>query len=150
MHRLTLLDEEALNRLHQNLTSDFTAIVLLTEPEGKLRVISSLGRRSERTSKLAFRPSQGIAQHVFKYGRKYMIDGSSLDLSGLRQACPLLLAERLKSIIAVPILHNKLPVGLIITGHRSNYTFTDTDIKRAQNEANVISQSINAFYPVSP
>ncbi|MCM3784624.1 GAF domain-containing protein [Neobacillus mesonae] len=150
MHRLTPMDEEALYRIHRHINSDFSAIVLLTEPGGRLRVISSIGSRSERTGKLAFRPNQGIAQHVFKYGRSYMIDEASMDRTGLLKTCPLLLAERLSSIIAVPILQHKLPIGLIVTGRRSNFTFSSQDIECAKHEAEAISQSVDALSPLSP
>lgn len=143
MQCLSPAEEYIVEQLQHSLHADFTAILLLSKTDGKLHVIFQMGSRSKRTSKLAFKTNEGIAAPVFKSGRSFISSMNSEPASLLFHTCPLLLAERLTSIISVPLLQDQTPVGILITGLRNHSRpFHPSEIQVVEREADQLSTSM--------
>ena len=150
MQRLSPAEECTIEQLQLSLHTDFTAILLLSKTDGKLHVIFQIGSRSKRTAKLAFKTNEGIAAPVFKSGRSFTSSVDSDNASRLFHTCPLLLAERLTSVISVPLLQDQTPVGILITGIRSSSrTFHLSEIQTVQLEARQLSSSMTNILNVT-
>ncbi|WP_211747120.1 GAF domain-containing protein [Paenibacillus sp. Marseille-Q4541] len=143
MQHLSPAEEHALNQMQLSLNTDFTAILLLSKTDGKLHVIFHIGSRSKRTGKLSFKTNEGIAEPVFKSGRVFSASFNTSHAAPLFHSCPLLLAERLTSIISVPLFQSQSLIGLLLTGTRyHSRTFHHNEIQHVQKEASNLSSSM--------
>lgn len=150
MQSLSPAEECIVEQLQHSLHADFTAVLLLSKTDGKLHVIFQIGSRSKRTSKLAFKTNQGIAAPVFKSGRSFVSSITSDSTSLLFHTCPLLLAERLTSIISVPLLQDQTTVGILIAGIRSTTrTLHSSEIQVVQREADRLTSSMTSLLNVT-
>lgn len=108
--------------------SDIAALAWLEGREQRIRWLHMSGNDNERSKYIAHRTNQGIAGTVIRTGRPFSIDASPAELSKARKDDPLMLAEKLLSVIAVPIVQHGEVRGVLLAGKRTENAYTGADI----------------------
>lgn len=127
-----------LEQVRQQLSCDFSAVARLDRGENRIRWECVSGNISTRLFQMSKKPGSGISGHVVRYGRPIVLDASTPNLEQERNKYPIMLAERLNSIIAVPLHRNEQIEGALIAGNREKRRFTPKDLSLAESMARTL------------
>jgi nitrogen regulatory protein A len=121
--------KEELERLLAATGSDFAAYAAPDGREPLWRWVYACGGTSDRLLRLAVRPGRGIAGAALRTGRAVVL-GRHRNAAGLRmEDTALLLAERLESVAAAPVLIDAAPIGLVLLGSRSERDYDQAAVR---------------------
>ncbi len=116
--------EASLSELRRLTATDFAAIAWL-DTEQMIRWKYASGNRNDRYKRIVLRFGKGIAGKVMSSGRPMILDSFSPKSGDDPREYPILLAEGLKSIVAVPITTNERVKGVLLVGCRTARVFED-------------------------
>ncbi|MGO4888053.1 GAF domain-containing protein [Anaerobacillus sp. MEB173] len=120
--------ETTLTSLRNQTSSDFSALASFDKVKREIRWIFVSGNKNERYKKMMLKPGVGIAGKVIRFGHTIVIDKNVPDLDNQRLNSPIMLAEELCSVVAVPVMVNNKISAVLLVGHRSDREYTENDI----------------------
>ncbi|MET3292320.1 GAF domain-containing protein [Brevibacillus fluminis] len=113
-----------LSWLRDETNADFAAIALMEEHEQRMRWQYASGNRNERYKKIIF-SRKGMIGNVLRSGRLMMIPSFFPKSGDDPSEYAILLAEGLKSAVAVPVMHEESICGVLLVGCRQIRVFTE-------------------------
>ncbi|RAP75803.1 GAF domain-containing protein [Paenibacillus montanisoli] len=128
-----------LHELREAIGSDFCSLGVLQGEERLLYWISASGNRSDRFRQILELPAKGLSGTVLKVGRAMTFQAESLLTSRQLQDYPIMLAEGLQSVIAVPLLEGSYTTGVLLTGDRKPRIYSLNEKACLQEASKVIA-----------
>ncbi|MFX3648231.1 MAG: GAF domain-containing protein [Paenibacillus sp.] len=114
--------QEMIDGLRLNTASDFCGLACLNGT--MLRWKYTSGASNERVKRMEMRPGQDLVGTALRTGRTARSDAQSTG-DHTPGRCPLMLAERLVSAIAVPVFQEgSMPGAVLLVGSRLPCTFS--------------------------
>lgn len=135
--------ETAVRRAQQLLGSDTAGLALLHEPTGEVRWELLAGANSDEFKSLRLRLGQCVAGKAILSGEPVIIEDVEPDAENVRATHPLLAIENLRGALVVPVRIAGKPIGALMVGHRTPYTFQLNDLKLLMSLANQLAVAIN-------
>ena len=114
---------DALSTIGRILSVNSVAILLADEAGEELVARAAIGLREEMSVGIGIRTGEGMAGQVLKT-REPLVVG---DLSAVHVVNPVLLGSGLRSVVAVPMLREGCPLGVMWAGSYERDRFTDAD-----------------------
>lgn len=124
MENGTLSISGMLSSLRAETHTDFAAIALMEQPEQQLRWRYASGSRNERYKKIMLN-RKGMIGNVLRSGRLMMIPSFFPKSGDDPSEYAILLAEGLKSVVAVPVMREETICGVLLVGCRQIRMFTE-------------------------
>ncbi|WP_458463437.1 GAF domain-containing protein [Paenibacillus sp.] len=125
--------QEMIDGLCQNTVSDFCGIACVSG--SMLRWKHTSGASNERVKRMEMRPGQDLVGTALRTGRTALLDAQS-NGDYIPARCPLMLAERLVSAIAVPMFQEgSVPDAVLLLGSRQPCTFSPDIIMQTEQVA---------------
>lgn len=121
--------EVSLSELRRLTSADFVSMAWAETNEYIIRWKYASGNRNDRYKRIVLRLGKGIAGKVISSGRPMILDSFSLKSGDDPREYPILLAESLKSTLAVPVIINDRVKGVLLIGCRYARRFGDEDIE---------------------
>lgn len=121
--------ETSLSELRRLTATDFAAIAWLDDTNRTIRWRYASGNRNDRYKRIVLRYGKGIAGKVINSGRPMVLDFFTPKSGDDPREYPILLAEGLKSIVAVPITRDERAKGVLLVGCRVSRTFEDNEVE---------------------
>lgn len=137
--------EASLSDLRRLTATDFAAIAWLDNELIRWKYAS--GNRNDRYKRIVLRFGKGIAGKVMSSGRPMILDSFTPKSGDDPREYPILLAEGLKSIVAVPITTNERVKGVLLVGCREDRQFEEDVVELVMN---VSEQMETMLRPISP
>lgn len=125
-----------MEKVRHYLRFDFIKVAFIeTEIEHmKYQPVYALGNRSDKYMRIVLQKRIGLAGLVIKTGRSHYIRNVAEEISPEnRLRYPIILAEGLKSLGAVPIFHQHEVVGVVLAGYRTVNKMTESTIAEFEN-----------------
>lgn len=119
--------KEALRTLRRDLGYDFAAFASVThDHHSLLSWVSASGNRSDKYRRIVLEPGKGIAGVVYRKGKPIIINDvrEKLDHHELVEA-PILLAEDLSSLAALPLFFSGKTEGVLLLALRRKVNITE-------------------------
>lgn len=107
--------------------SDFAALAKPASQYSMLKWDAVIGSRSERTSKMKPKSGVGLGGMSLRHGIRYQANRS--ENPSMLSECPVMLAEKLVSGIAFPVISTADTVsGILLLGRREDLPFASQEI----------------------
>ena len=136
--------ENELNCLRESTSSDFSAIAWMDSPEDKLiRWKLTSGKSNEKYKSIVKKPGRGLAGTVIRMGSPLVLDQTIPEINELRFKYSIMLAEKLKSAIGVPINVGGVPRGVLLIGSRSEVIYPKEVLDEVKGSVNRIVTFMN-------
>lgn len=107
-----------MDRLRSDLGSDFCSLALVEEESDGLSWKLASGNENERCLTMKERAGKGFAGSVVKVGRPMPFNVAELIMSRKLYEYPILIAEKLRSAFAVPLVSGRNVTGVLLVGDR--------------------------------
>jgi hypothetical protein len=120
--------------------NDFVALALYDPITVEIRWRVAYGALSERYKGISIRVGKGIAGVVLQTGREMIIESFPEGIPGEELEYPILIIEKLKSAVAVPVCTAEHLFGVLIIGQRTPRHYTKEEIEKLQKVANAITK----------
>ena len=138
--------QEAIEQLRERFAFDFVAIALVQPAEKRfeLKWTHATGNRSNRYRRIVLQTGKGVAGHVFKTGKPFLLENtdSMLDTNDMFNY-PIVVAEGLKSFGAIPLYKYNRVKGVLLVGYRAGMKLTAEAFEKFQQ---VIGSEFGPFY----
>ncbi|GGA09362.1 hypothetical protein GCM10008018_63770 [Paenibacillus marchantiophytorum] len=126
-------------------SSDFIALAPLPDDTGRSYWKYAVGNRNDRYQQMVIKKvGLGLAAAVLRLGRWVKLDDANPRLHQERLQCPVMLAERLLSAAAFPVVtsssHRML--GLLYIGKREQSRFEPGEIQAVQGRIHTVASYI--------
>ncbi|MCZ8514783.1 GAF domain-containing protein [Paenibacillus filicis] len=118
-----------LQRLRDETGSDLVAFAVPVSQLSQWRWVRVIGAESERILRLAVQTGRGIAGAALRTGRTIVLDRHKNANDLRKEDASLLLAERLSSVAAAPVIYDGNAVGLILIGSRSEKDYDNAAVQ---------------------
>lgn len=128
-HRESGIGQE-MDRLLSDLGSGFCAFGLLQQGSGELVWEAAVGNLSDRYRRMATRPGKGLNGSVVKVGRGAAFHVAELIAKRELHEYPILLAEKLRSAYAAPVMEGDKVRGVLLVGDRVKRIYRPEDRER--------------------
>ncbi|MEK8129180.1 GAF domain-containing protein [Paenibacillus filicis] len=131
--------QEELQRLQELTFSDMAALAWISDGSGEQGTgpyvwASLLGSRSERVQRMSFRRgSPGLAGTALRLGR--YVTAEPQGIRDFARECPVMLAEKLQTALALPVNGKETAAGVLLLGSRSGRLYGPEEIRHAQSGA---------------
>lgn len=109
--------------------SDLAAFAAPIPQQPQWRWIRAIGESSDRMMRLAVQPGRGVAGAALRTGRTIVLNRHRNAYDLRKEDAPLLLMERLSSVVAAPVLYEGKAVGLILLGSRSEKDYDNEAVQ---------------------
>ncbi|MDF2669697.1 MAG: nreA1 [Paenibacillus sp.] len=130
--------------------SDVVALAWRAHDYGLLRWIHSSGHHNERHKSMTVKTGVGIAGLAIRSGRPFKLDDSVPEAERIRAACPMMLAEQLRSAFAFPIQNKDNVIqGVLLIGKRKDYTYTEDDKIRMTDWLSTLMRMLQEEHTIS-
>lgn len=127
---------ERLDHFRDELEFEYAAVARVDGRDNRIRYEHVTGNHTNRHIQMVNRPgNSSIAGLVVRHGRPVVIDDSRPDLAEMKKQYPIMLAEKLEAVLAVPILHMDAVTGVLLGAVRRRRTFAAEAVKRAEQLA---------------
>lgn len=127
--------QEEIDRLRDRFRFDFVSLALVQPAEDRFVLTwqYASGNLNERYKRIVLHSGKGIAGIVFKTGKPMLIQNVAADLSSKDLFnYPIIVAERLKSLGALPLWEEKRVVGVLLAGFRTEYRLDEASFELFQ------------------
>lgn len=117
-----------INKIREQFGFDFVALNLVNTIDNSpiLKWQYASGNLNNRYQRIVLNPGKGIAGTVFKTGKPMTIKNVDKEISMTELLrCPIVVAESLKSLGAVPLWESNRVAGVLLVGFREPYKLTD-------------------------
>lgn len=125
---------------------DFVGIALVQSAEQnfELKWEFAAGNQSNRYRRIVLQTGKGIAGHVFKTGKPYLVEdvGETLGTKDLFNY-PIVVSEGLKSFGAIPLYKDNRVIGVLLVGYRDGKQLTPEGFEEFKR---VIGPRFGPFY----
>lgn len=139
-------DTQSINGLLCQLRSethtDFAALACIEQDDQQLRWRYASGSRNERCKKLLFH-RKGRIGDVLRSGRLMTIPSFFPKSGDDPSEYAILLAEGLKSVVAVPVMKQDVISGVLLVGCRQIHTFTE-ELDKIVSVAELLSDTLRS------
>ena len=125
---------------------DFVALALYDPITVEIRWRIAYGALSERYKGISIRVGKGIAGVVLQTGREMVIESFPEGIPGEELEYPILIIEKLKSAVAVPVCTDQHLFGVLIIGQRKQRHYTEVDIAKLKEVANTITKVYSTLH----
>lgn len=142
--------QEQLDGLRREIGSDFCSLGLIGGEERVLRWKLAAGNLSERYKGMSERAGRGFSGTVAKTARAMPVHVPDLVASRQLHEYPILLAEKLRSAYAVPVLEGGRVAGVLLAGERRRRIYPPDDAERIKRAGERISGILNGTSAESP
>lgn len=136
----------AIEKLRDRYGFDFTAVALV-QPAAERFVLTwqyASGNINDRYKRIVLYSGRGLAGIVFKTGKPELIKSVSSELNAQELFnYPIVVAERLKSLAALPLWSNQRVTGVLLVGFRQDHRMTEDMITMLQDS---IGQEFGSIY----
>ncbi|MCZ8516730.1 GAF domain-containing protein [Paenibacillus filicis] len=139
MDGLNLMIAAELERIRKETDSDFTAFAAPRRDESSWRWTYASGSLNGRYALLAVKPGRGIVGAALRTERVIVLDRHRHALDLRKEDSPLLMAERLEAVAAVPVLLPNGPQGVLLLGARSPMDYDSASIEKLYESAKRLS-----------
>jgi|SRR5690606_1569316 len=126
---------QQLEQFREALAFEYAAVARVDERDNQIRYEYVTGNHTNRHVQMVKRPGNGIAGHVVRHGRPVVIDDGRDDLDELKVRYPIMLAEKLEAVLAVPIFRGDVVGGVLLGAVRTKRRFAPGDVSRAEQMA---------------
>lgn len=116
---------------------DFILLCFLQDENhpSKWKQVYASGNRSSRYMRIVVQKRIGLTGLAMKTGRPHFIINAEKEIQKKELTqYPIIMAEKLKSLGAVPLLANNQVIGVLLAGFRSVNQMTDGCIEKFKNE----------------
>ena len=121
--------EQRLLQLRQLTGADFAALAVSDEDGSTYRWRNASGSRNNRYRRIVLRHGKGIVGTVIRSGRPLVMEDFNLQHVINPTDYPIVLAEKLVSIVGYPIAFEDRVAGVLLVGNRSRRPFSPTEIE---------------------
>jgi nitrogen regulatory protein A len=125
MDRLQRDIETSLSELRRLTATDFAALAWTSSDEQTIRWRFVSGNRNERVKRIVLFPGKGITGKVLRSGRPMVLQSFVPQRGDDPREYPILLAEGLRSAVAVPVTVEERIMGVLLVGCRESRVFQD-------------------------
>lgn len=139
MESLQKTIEAHLCALRQETSTDFAALAWSDSEEQTIRWKFASGNRNQRYKKIVLRQGMGIAGYVIRTGRPTILSSFSPKSVDDPREYPILLAEGLQSVVAVPVTVQGRVRGVLLVGCREARTYDDQTVLQVSESAERLS-----------
>ncbi len=138
--------QEEIEHLQDLFVFDFVAVALFQSAERcfELKWLFAAGNQSNRYRRIVLQAGKGIAGHVFKTGKPFLVE----DVEGMvgmndLHDYPIVVSEGLKSFGAIPLYEYNRVKGVLLVGYRTRMKLTAKVFAEFQH---VIGPEFGPFY----
>lgn len=131
-----------LSQLRADTHTDFAALALMAEHDQQLRWRYASGSRNGRYKKILFN-RKGLIGNVLRSGRLIMIPSFCPKSGDDPSEYAILLAEGLKSVVAVPIMQQEAIRGVLLVGCRQVHMFKE-EVSKIVSAAEWVSDTLRS------
>lgn len=114
---------------------DYAAVARVDGRDNRIRYECVIGNMTNRHVQMVNRPGNGIAGQVVRHGRPVIVDESRADLADLKKQYPIMLAEKLEAVLAVPVYDEEEVAGVLLGAVRRKRTFASGEVDKAEQQA---------------
>ncbi|MFQ5879036.1 MAG: GAF domain-containing protein [Dehalococcoidia bacterium] len=133
----------AVRKARQLFGADTAGLALLHESQAEVQWDLLAGATSDEFRTLKLQLGQCVAGQVIQSGEPVIIEDVAQEVEGLATTHPLLVVENLRAALVVPVRIAGKPVGALMVGHRTPYSFHLSDLKLLMSLANQVAVAIN-------
>ncbi|GIO32055.1 MULTISPECIES: GAF domain-containing protein [Paenibacillus] len=129
--------QKEIDRLRDRFQFDFVSLALVQSAEDRFVLTwqYASGNLNERYKRIVLHSGKGIAGIVFKTGKPMLISNVTTDLNARDLFnYPIIVAERLKSLGAVPLWEGKRVIGVLLAGYRAENRLDAASFEHFQQE----------------
>ncbi|MDL4841921.1 GAF domain-containing protein [Aquibacillus rhizosphaerae] len=132
--------------LKQVIGCDFTGVAL--QHHKKLDVIWPYvcGNRNDKYKYITVRYGKGIAGKVISSGSPMEIENFPTNIIGKSTEYPIMLAEKIITAYAYPLVWNGIPKGALLIGYRQKYDFKDEDYQKLKQTASRVQGLLPVYF----
>lgn len=112
--------------IRSTVSGDFAALALGVGDGRLFRWTLVSGNRTERNETMLFGSGRGVGGLAIQIGRTIAWNDTPMDQ--LLRECPLMLAERLRTAVAAPVVIQRENRGVVLVGSRRGLLFTRDDM----------------------
>lgn len=128
-----------MERVLHELDGDFCAFGLLVGESRALEWKLAIGHLTERYKQIVNQPGKGLNGAVVKVGRGMSLHVTDLIMKRELHEYPLMMAEKLRSAYAVPLMDGRQVAGILLVGHRFRRIYRPEDRARAEAAGQTIA-----------
>lgn len=137
---------QEIEHLRDHFDFDFVGLALVQSVEYRfeLKWVFTTGNRSNRYRRIVLQAGKGVAGHVFRAGKPFLVEDAEKML-GKKDLFnyPIVVAEGLKSFGAIPLYQYDRVNGVLLVGYRTEKKLTPEEFTEFQR---VIGPEFGPFY----
>lgn len=121
--------QQEIEHLRDHFAFDFVGLALVQSIEFRfeLKWVFATGNRSDRYRRIVLQTGKGVAGHVFKTGKPFLVEDTEKMLGRTDlYNYPIVVAEGLKSFGAIPLYKYNHVKGVLLVGYRTEKKLTST------------------------
>lgn len=129
--------QEKIEKVRERCQFDFIklAIVQTVANKHKLKSVYGSGNRSERYLRMVLQTGKGLTGQVLKTGRQAFVKSVDKEINQENyHQYPIIMAEGLKSLGALPLFDGECVFGVVLAGFRENGKMTEEVIDKFNRE----------------
>lgn len=127
--------KEICEELRKEISCDFVGLAFQNRVRPDINWFYATGNINDKYKLISVRYGKGIAGKVIMTSRPMFIEHFPYTLYGKAIEYPIMLAEKLISAYAEPVLHNGVPKGALLIGEREIRVFLEEEKKIVQQYA---------------
>ncbi|AQR78803.1 GAF domain-containing protein [Paenibacillus larvae subsp. larvae] len=124
---------------------DVIALALYDRNRREIRWRIAYGASSEQYKAIAIRIGKGVAGTVLQTQRKLVVEAFPEEMPEDQMEYPIMMVERLRSAIVVPIKKDGEVYGVLLAGYRTRQSFTHDPVEACEQVAGEIAEA-SALY----
>lgn len=132
--------------LKGTLACDFAGIALQNSNGTEIRWPFVSGNTNEKYKHITVRFEKGIAGKVIASGNTISILSFPENIIGKSTDYPIMLAEKLVSVVAVPLKQNEVAKGVLMAGFRKPHPFSHQELIKVQRTAAEIEKQLPGYF----
>lgn len=143
LHEVGTIKETAVQRARQLLAADTAGLALLHEPSETVYWELLATSRGERHRSFKTKLGECVGGDVIQSGEPVILENVDPEAADLPVTRHLLAVEELRAAIVVPVRVGGSPIGAMLAGHRTPYSFQLSHLKLLLGLANQVAAAIN-------
>lgn len=143
LHEVTTVKETAAQRARQVLDADTAGLALLHEPSDTVQWELLVGHLGESRKSLSIPLGECVGGDVIQSGEPLIFENTAAETANVPGIRHLRAVEDLQAALVVPIRVGGKPIGAMLVGHRTSYSFDLKDMRLLLGLANQVAVAIN-------
>ncbi|OCA85130.1 GAF domain-containing protein [Pseudobacillus wudalianchiensis] len=129
------------DQLRERISIDFVALAFQNVKGTDITWRYAAGNSNDKYKRITVRYGKGVAGKVILTGRSILVEEFPHNISGTVLDYPIMLAEKLVSVYAVPLFPFNHPKGVLLIGRRNKAIFT----KREQLDVQMFAEDLESI-----